>query len=126
MRDRGSASGGHDAPLGLGQLGEALADAVHQLIQMNVVAGSLVHGALHFRKRLRARDNGERSPAIDDWPDANRFIDVRADLESACGVGGGSGLRATARQKPEGGKESALAEKFSAGRIFVRHRFQPL
>src|SRR5206468_8106467 len=49
VRDRGTASGSDDAPLRAGQLGEAFADALHQLVHIDEPTRGFVHSLLHFR-----------------------------------------------------------------------------
>ena len=84
VRDRGAAAGGDDAPLGAGDFGQALADAVHQLVHVDEAARGLIHGALDFGQRLRAGDDRERAAGVDDAA-ARRSID-RAGRANSSGA----------------------------------------
>ena len=78
VRHRRGAAGADHAPLGSGQLGQPLADRVHQLVELDVL---LIRGALrraHFRQLRRAADDRERAPAVDQRPNADRLVDVRS------------------------------------------------
>ena len=68
----------HEPELGAGQLAEALADRVGQLVELDVVPRGRVDRRPHFRQHRRSADDRERSPCVDQRTDANRLIDVRA------------------------------------------------
>ncbi len=89
MREGGAASGRDDAPLGAGEFGEALTDAIHELVHLDEVAGGFVHGALYFGKSERAGDDGEGSARVEDGADADGLIEIRADVEDGCGGAAG-------------------------------------
>ena len=109
MRNGGAAAGGDDAPLGAGQLGQALADAFHQLVHVDEAARGQVHGALHFGKGLRAGDDGERAAGVDDGPHADGAVHIGAEIER-----GGDRLPDAAAQRLHGRQQPALAEQIPA------------
>ena len=109
MRNGGAAARGDDAPLGAGQLGEALADAIHQLVHVDETARGLVHGALDFGKRLRAGDDGERAAGVDDGPYADGAIHIGAELERR-----GHRVPHAAAQRLHRRKQSTLPEEIPA------------
>ena len=68
--------GAHHAPLGAGQLGQALADRVHQLVDLHVLLVGRDLGRAHFGQLHRAADDRQRAAAVDQRADANRLVDV--------------------------------------------------
>ena len=83
MGDSGGASGGDDAPLGAAQFGQALADAVHQLVHVDERAGSLIHGPLHLGQGGRAGDDGVSAAGVDERADADGAVHIGADFEGS-------------------------------------------
>ena len=96
----------HSAPVNLGQ---ALADAIHQLVHVDEAARGLVHGALDFGKRLRAGDDGERAAGVDDGPHADGAIHIGADFERR-----GHRLPHAAAEGLRRREQSALPEQIAA------------
>ena len=109
VSNRGAATGGHDSPLGAGDLGQALADAIHQLVHVDEAARRLVHGALDFGKSLRSGDDRERPACIDHGAHTDGAIHVGADFER-----GRHRLPDAAAEGLGGGEQSALAEQIPA------------
>ena len=112
---RGGASGSDDAPLGAGELGEALADALHQLVDLDVLAGGGFLGGADLGQLERAADDGEGAAAVDERAHADGAVDVGTDAQGA-GVGGG-GAGGGAKESGEGG-EAAPSEQLAAGEGF--------
>ena len=83
-RGVGNCSGtprGDNSPFRFSDLRQALANTFHQLVHLDVVPGSLFHSLLHFRKALRAGDDGEGALAIYDRADADGFVDARTNIK---------------------------------------------
>ena len=74
----GRAAGRDHAPLGPGQLGEAAADRIGELVDLDEVPRRRIHRRADFRPLHRAADDGEGPAAVDDRLDANRLINLRS------------------------------------------------
>src|SRR5436305_7485124 len=109
MGDGRAAAGGHNSPLGAGDLCQALADSVHQLIHVDEAARSLVHGALHFWKRLRTGNDGEGAARINHGPNADGAVHVGSKIHR-----GRYRLTDTSAEGLCRGEESTLPEEIAA------------
>ena len=115
MRQRRGAAAGDDAPLGAGQLGEAGADRLGELVEVHVVLRGRVHRRAHFRQHRRTADDGEGAAGVDQRPDADRRVDVGA-VQRGRGGGhhgrtGGAGLRG----RGHGGRGRFGAQQYGEG-----------
>jgi hypothetical protein len=80
--ERRRAAGGDDPPLRPGQLGQALPDALGQLVEVDVVPGRGLHGLAHLGEHERAAEDGVGPAGVDDRAHADRLVDARTDLEA--------------------------------------------
>ncbi len=79
--EAGAAAVGDDGPGGLGDFGDAAASTFHEFVEVDVMAGGFGHCLLYFWKGLRAGDDGEGAPGVDDGADTDGFIEGGAEFE---------------------------------------------
>ena len=78
-RNGSRASSGHCAPIRTGDRSQTSTYRSHQLVQIYVVARSLLHGLLDFRQGKRAADDRVGAFAIDQRPHTDCFIQIGTD-----------------------------------------------
>ena len=83
VRHARRAARGHQGPLRAGQFGQAARHAFHQLVQNDVMLPAGIHGRPHFRQFERTADDGQGAAAVDQRPDADRLVDIRAEAKFA-------------------------------------------
>ena len=88
MRQRGSRSRRDQHALHLEQFGEAGAGLIHQLLDIHVEVRGLLHGGDHLGQRQGAAVDGEGRGAVDERPDTDPGVDLRAGTGGGCRGGG--------------------------------------
>ena len=94
MFEGGGAAGGYHAPFGTGDGGESFSDPFRQLVILNEVVGSRLHGRPDGGKFQRATDDGKGSAAVDDR--------LHADASEDIGIGGHGLMRFGFRTEDSG------------------------
>ena len=110
--ESGGTTGGDDGRFALNQLREPLADAFHQLVNVDREVRCLFHGLLDLRQRKQATIHRDGGGQVDERPDADATVDIgTGGLTSSRGCYGRSGGTEQA-----GGCETTIAKDVSARR----------
>ena len=111
MRNGRRAAGADHTPLRAGQPGEALAGRIHQLVDLHVLLVGEALGRSHFRQLDRPADDRDGAAAVDQRPDAERFVDIRFTGRRG---GGGNGAAIRGAQHIAGAEDAGYPEQLAA------------